>query len=259
MDALLFGGFDQRFGGHADTLVKDLHATITGADRDLLGAVGVAIQPRFANQKAQRFAKLGRGGDNFGLHRFQPAGIVGHGHVHAGWPAVFAKDTAYDLRPFAGCYARFGASDGGWHNIATLTGGGAERPKRCLYRRPVAGFSPRVERVDLLLLDLRVNDHDLFIATGERAGLAVLIAVDAYYRCFAGFDPARAAGIGLHEAGFHVFDGGDRAAHFVNLGNFIPRLGFERFDLAVHRRIAVKQVVIFQEVGLVGHDLLHAE
>ena len=50
-----------------------------------------------------------------------------------------------------------------------------------------------------------------------------------------------------------------RAAELVDLLEFGHRLGLELGDLAGDLGIAVENVAIFQEVGLIGHDLLHAQ
>ena len=44
----------------ADAFVDDLHAAVAGAHGDLLGAVGVAVEARLADQELDAAAELGR-------------------------------------------------------------------------------------------------------------------------------------------------------------------------------------------------------
>ena len=39
-------GLDDLFGGQANALVVDLHPAIAGAEGDLLGTVGMPVEPR---------------------------------------------------------------------------------------------------------------------------------------------------------------------------------------------------------------------
>ncbi len=55
------------------------------------------------------------------------------------------------------------------------------------------------------------------------------------------------------------FDGGDGAAHVFDLLEFFLRRLFQLGDLGGDDRRAVEHVAIFQKVGLVGEDLLHAQ
>ena len=54
------GCADDLGGGQADALIMDLHAAIARACSDLFGTVGMAIQPRLADQKLQRPPQFGR-------------------------------------------------------------------------------------------------------------------------------------------------------------------------------------------------------
>src|SRR5260370_24916401 len=55
---LLERGIDDLGRGEPDALVDHLHAGVAGAHRDLLGAVGMAVEPGFADQKFDAAAEL---------------------------------------------------------------------------------------------------------------------------------------------------------------------------------------------------------
>ena len=60
----------------------------------------------------------------------------------------------------------------------------------------------------------------------------------------------------LHVA---LLDRGDRAAQRLDVGELVLRLALELLDLGGDRRRAVENVAVFEQVGLVGEDLLHAQ
>jgi len=74
-------------------------------------------------------------------------------------------------------------------------------------------------------------------------------------------DRLQARGVGLDQLRFHIaaFDGDGRASERVDLGQLGQRLFLQRRDLARDFAGAVENVAIFQQVGLIGHDLLHAQ
>ena len=73
--------------------------------------------------------------------------------------------------------------------------------------------------------------------------------------------PGDAARVGFHQRALHVaaLDGGDGAAHGVDDGEFGPGGLLQLVDLALDLQRAVEEVAIFEQVGLIGHDLLHAQ
>src|SRR6202000_1461564 len=61
VDVLLQGRGGDLLGREADALVDDLHADVAGAQGDLLGAVGVAVEARLADQDLDPVADRLRG------------------------------------------------------------------------------------------------------------------------------------------------------------------------------------------------------
>ena len=60
MDALVAGRAPRSLRGReADALVDDLHADVACLDRDLFGAVAVAVEPGLADEDLERPAQLG--------------------------------------------------------------------------------------------------------------------------------------------------------------------------------------------------------
>src|SRR5262249_20585074 len=80
-------------------------------------------------------------------------------------------------------------------------------------------------------------------------------------RVLAGFDGLDAAGVRFHELMFHIalLDGGDCAAERRDVRQLLLRLAFESLDLGGNCGRAVENVAVFEQVGLVGEDLLHAQ
>ena len=70
-------------------------------------------------------------------------------------------------------------------------------------------------------------------------------------------DPVQPFGIGLDQPRFHVVDGRDGAAHLVQQAQFAARAILQLVHLPLDGRVAVEQILVFQQVGLVGQDLLH--
>ena len=70
-----------------------------------------------------------------------------------------------------------------------------------------------------------------------------------------------ARGVRFDELRFHVarLDRRDRAAHLLDAGELLARLALQLLDLGGDLLRAVEDVAVFEQVGLVGEDLLHAQ
>ena len=117
---------------------------------------------------------------------------------------------------------------------------------------------PRLERLDLLVLDRGVDRHDAAAlrAVGERRRRGLGERVHADDLQVARLDAAHAFGVALHEATLHRVDHLERAAaveHPLQLGlGFLAQLG----DLGLDDLRPVEQVAVLEQVGLVREHLL---
>ena len=161
--------------------------------------------------------------------------------------------------PFTGGHTSLGAGDRGGHDVFTLLCGFAQCRQCGVNSGLIALGAPRVQAFDLFGLYRRVHDHDTAIARGQRRGFGFGPLVHANHDGFVLFDPVQAVGVRFYQTRFHVFDRGNSAAHRIQIGQFVTRTFFQRLDLAVHGGVAVEQVFVFQQVGFIGHDLLHTQ
>ena len=58
MHAVVDGGGDDLVGGEADAVIDHFKAHFAGPDGDLLGAVGMTVEPRLAHQEFRGHPKL---------------------------------------------------------------------------------------------------------------------------------------------------------------------------------------------------------
>ena len=145
--------------------------------------------------------------------------------------------------------------------LAAVRRGALEVGERRRDRLGVARRAPGLQPLDLIDLGLLGHGHDRLDAAGERRGLAFEIFVDADHDLIAALDRFEPRGVGIDQLPLHVaaLDRGDRAAHLLDALELFLRLALELVDLARDLGRAVEQVAVFQQVGLVGEDLLHAQ
>src|SRR5690348_814041 len=122
----------------ADALVDHLHAGVARAHRDLLGAVGVAVEAGLADEESHAPAEFLRDAVDIGADVVQTGDVVAHGAADAGRRAVFAEGLAQGPAPFAGRDAGLRAGDRGRHDVAAALRRALERRERRLDRARVA-------------------------------------------------------------------------------------------------------------------------
>ena len=93
------GGADDLGGRQADAVVDDIHAGIARADRDLLGAVRMAVEARLADQEFQPPAELQRDALDLLAHGSRLSAPWRARRRDAGRRAIFAEDVAQAPRP----------------------------------------------------------------------------------------------------------------------------------------------------------------
>ena len=125
----------------------------------------------------------------------------------------------------------------------------------------VAGAAPGLELLDLLGFGLRRDREDGIGRAGERRWLALHEPVDADHGLLAAFDRLDAPRVGFHKLLLHiaVLDGGDRAAQPLDVRQFLLRLALEPLDLFGDCGRAVENIAVFEQVRLVGENLLHTQ
>src|SRR6185503_21100450 len=111
MRLLLAHRIDDLLGRQPDALVDHLHAGIAGAHRDLLGAVGVAVEPGLADEERHSPPELARDAIDAGANVVKSTDVVAHRLTDTGRRAVFPEGFAQRPAPFAGGDAGFGAGD----------------------------------------------------------------------------------------------------------------------------------------------------
>jgi hypothetical protein len=119
--------------GQPDALVDHLEAGVAGSHGDLLGAVGVAVEARLADQQAQPAAELLAGG----LHPLPDRGQVGAGLGHCTAPEtpVGARYSPNTSRSVAGPLPRgrpgAGRDQGGCHQVLVVVAAAASAASAC--------------------------------------------------------------------------------------------------------------------------------
>ena len=102
MGLFFLGAFDDFLGGQPDAFVIDIHAAVAGTERDLFGAVGMAVEPGLADHELQPATQLVGHGIDCVTDVIQPFGLVGHAGGNACRSPVFAMHGAHLCGPFPG-------------------------------------------------------------------------------------------------------------------------------------------------------------
>ena len=111
MDLFVARGGGDGIGRQPNAVVDHLHAGIAGPSGDLLGAVGMAVEPGLADQQFQPTAELFRNAVDLGANLIKPFGVVAHRGAHSGRRAIFAEGGTQRGAPFAGGDAGLRAGD----------------------------------------------------------------------------------------------------------------------------------------------------
>src|SRR5580698_8522502 len=100
MDACL-GRLDDFLRGKPDAVVDDVHASVRGARRDLLGAVGMAIEARLADEETDPPADFERDALDFAPQRIEACRFLTGARRDAGRGAKDAELRPERIAPFA--------------------------------------------------------------------------------------------------------------------------------------------------------------
>src|SRR5262249_52168487 len=222
---------------------------------------GVAVKPWFTDQDFRPPSELARHALNLSPQIVDALAVVARRARNAGRSAVFAEPLAQHFAPFAGGHAGFGAGDRRLHYIAARLRGTPQVGKRGLHRRSVPRGAPRPQAGDLVGLDLGRHRENGALLGLKRRRLGFGEAIDTDDDLLTAFDRLDPARIALDELRFHVavLNRRHRAAHAQNGFEFVAGLKLERCYLSLDLGRAGKDVAVFQQIGLVGEDLLHAQ
>ena len=145
--------------------------------------------------------------------------------------------------------------------FAPLAAAGPQRPQRLAHAPLVALSPPRLEPSCLLGLRCGRGNHDRVLASRQRRRLGIAESVHADYDLIAALDRLEPTRVGFDELRFQDarLDRLDRAAHGVDSGDFRLRFALQLGDQRVHLLAAVENVAEFEQVGLIGHDLLQTK
>ena len=161
MNAFLRGRIGDLQRGQPDPLVNDVHPGVTGTHRDLLGTVGVPVEPGLADQEleapAERLAHL--------LDLLAQLGDLlardGGRLADARRGTILTEHRPQRLRPLAGRCPRPRGRDRRRHDVLCFVRGDAcELVERLRDGGLVALVAPALQGGALLCLDLRVDDED---------------------------------------------------------------------------------------------------
>ena len=198
---LLARRLDDLGGREADALVDYVHAGVARPHRDLLGAVGVAVEARLADQEFQPASELLRHPVDVGAQVVGRRAVVARGTADAGRRAVLTEVVPQHLAPFAGGDAGLRADDRCRHDIAAVARRLPQLFQRGFDRLVVARCAPGVEPRDLLGLDPVRHREDGVLAGTERRGLGLLELVDADHGQVAALDRLDALRVRTRRAG----------------------------------------------------------
>ena len=119
----------------------------------------------------------------------------------------------------------------------------------------------RLQARDLLGFGRGIDREKTIGAGGKRRLRRLGEAVDPDHGLRAGGDRGEPAPVRFHQPLLHIaaLDSGERPAHCLDPGELRARFAGQRLDLGRHHRRPVEQVVVLEEIGLVGQDLLQPQ
>ena len=258
------GRSDDLLRGQPDSLVDDLEAGVAGAYGDLLGAVGVSVEPGLPDEQPQPSADLLAGG----LHLLADLGelLAGLGHADRSGDAGRCTELPEHLTQRAGPLPRgrprASRDEGRLHQVVVGLRGLGERCERAVDLLLVTLLAPGLQAGDRRALGLGVRCLDRGVeVSGQRRGLGGLEPVHADDDVVAVLDGRATSGVGADQRLLHVagLDGRDRPAERLHAVDLRAGVVHELADLGLDHLRAVEDVVVLQQVGLEGQHLLQPQ
>jgi hypothetical protein len=270
VDVLGDRGGDDLLGREPDALIDHLEAGVPGPHRDLLGAVAVSVQAGLADEHAQLLAELlARAGD-LGAHgsRSPPRrGLDPDRGAGPRWGRGIRRTGRAGPGPLAGRdLARAHSRVAGMRFTPAGSVGLelARPPRRAPSRRGRLSRACRHARIAATAA-CSTAGSTVWIAVsevgGQRVGLGRGELVEPDDDVLPGLDPLTTQRVRGDQGRLHVagLDGHDAppiaCTRAISARAPVDELG----HLGLDDDRAVEEVVVFQQVGLVGQHLLHAQ
>ncbi len=160
VDVLVPGGGGDLGRGEPDSLVDDLETGVPGCHGDLLGTVGMAVQPGLGHEQPGLAACLLGDVPGPSPHRRELRPPVADTAAHPGRGPVLAEDLPQDAGPLTGGAPGVGQGDGGGHDVVGALGRSLEVVQCPADRPAVAADPPRLHVGPQLGLDGRIDPED---------------------------------------------------------------------------------------------------
>ncbi len=165
------GAFDDLGRGEADAVVNDVQPGVERAGGDLLGAVGMAVEARLADEKFDPAAELQRHALDLAAQGVEIARFLSRFQRNSGRGAELAEFGPQRVAPFAGGDAGLGRFDRRGHDVDAGGRGRTQSADRLADAALIARGAPGTERRDLLRLGPGRRNQDRTFACGERGGV----------------------------------------------------------------------------------------
>ena len=173
MDAFSAAAATIASGGEADAVINDVHAGIAGAHGDLLGAVGMAVEARLADQEFEPAAELLRYPSTSARRSSRPSASLRMA-VPTPVGARYSPKAPRSAKPHSPVVtpALAHAIEAGMM-LAPSARGALERGERRRDGVVVARRAPGIEPLDLLGLGFRRHRDHCLVAGGQRRRLGL--------------------------------------------------------------------------------------
>ena len=147
---LLARGLDDLRRREADAFVDHIHAGVARAHRNLLGAVGMAVEAGLADHEFQPAAELARDAVDIGAQIVEADGSL-RGARPTPVGARYSPKLSRRAKPHSPVVTpALAQAIEGRHDVAVFSGRGAQLPQRRRDRFLVARAAPGLEALDLL-------------------------------------------------------------------------------------------------------------
>ena len=237
---------------------------VAGRDRDLLGAVRVAVEPGLAHEQADRAGRPTprRSPRTRSRTASISAPAAARDRADAGRAAVLAEHLAQRAGPFADGPARLRERDRRGHEVLGGRRDRAQARERGVDRRVVARRAPLLDRVDVLALDRGIDRDDAAASARSSASGDGSVSVNELTpTTFSSPDSmrrTRSAWLCTSRPFISSIIANEpppSSTHCSSASRLRAQLG----DLALSTTRSLEEVAVLEQVGLVREHLLDAQ